>query len=49
MDDKDEPLPCDYFLTDYERDLRRLVTEDAMQEYPGISREQMEFDLVKTH
>jgi hypothetical protein len=47
MDDKDEPLPWDYFLTDYERDLLRLAIEDAMQKYPGISREQMESDLVK--
>ncbi len=47
MDDKDEPLPWDYFLTDYERDLLRLPIEDAMRKYPAIGREQMESDLAK--
>lgn len=47
MDSKKEPLPWDYFLTNYERDLLRLPIEEAMRKYPKISREQMESDLVK--
>jgi len=47
MADENEPLPWDYFLTDYERDLLQLPLEDAMQKHPGISREQMESDLAK--
>ena len=44
---KSEPLPWDYFLTNYERDLLRLPLEDAMRKYPGVGREQMESDLAK--
>lgn len=47
MADENEPLPRDYFLTDYERDLLRLPIEDALRKYPNIRREQMESDLVK--
>lgn len=47
MADENEPLPWDYFLTDYERDLLRLPIEDALRKYPHIRREQMESDLVK--
>lgn len=47
MADENGPLPWDYFLTAYERDLLRLPNEDAMQKYPGISRQQMESDLAK--
>ena len=47
MADENEPLPWDYFLTDYERDLLRLPIEDALRKYPDIRREQMESDLVK--
>lgn len=47
MADRNEPLPWDYFLTDYERDLLRLPIENALQKYPSISRGQMESDLVK--
>lgn len=47
MDDKNEPLPWDYFLTDYERDLLRLPIEAAMRKYPAITREQVESDLAK--
>ena len=47
MDNKKEPLPWDYFLTNYERDLLRLPIEETMRKYPAISREQMESDLVK--
>ncbi|MEN0059720.1 MAG: hypothetical protein AAGB31_12850 [Bdellovibrio sp.] len=47
MADENEPLPWDYFLTDYERDLLRLPIEDALRKHPSISREQMESDLVK--
>lgn len=47
MTDENEPLPWDYFLTDYERDLLRLPLENAMQKYPGVGREQMESDLAK--
>lgn len=47
MADENEPLPWDYFLTDYERDLLELPMEDALQKYPNISREQMETDLAK--
>lgn len=47
MADENKPLPWDYFLTGYERDLLRLPLEDAMQKYPGVGREQMESDLVK--
>lgn len=47
MADENEPLPWDYFLTDYERDLLRLPIEDALRKYPGIGREQMESDLGK--
>ena len=47
MADENEPLPWDYFLTEYERDLLRLTLEDAMQKHPGIRREQMESDLAK--
>ncbi|GEM_PF-7128248 len=47
MADENEPLPWDYFLTDYERDLLRLPIEDALRKYPRISREKMESDLVK--
>lgn len=47
MADENEPLPWDYFLTDYERDLLQMPLEDAMQKYPGINREQMESDLAK--
>jgi len=45
MDDKSEPLPWDYFLSEYERDLLRIPIEEAMRKYPGISREQMTDDL----
>lgn len=47
MDDENEQLPWDYFLTDYERDLLRLPIEDALRKYPRISREQAEVDLGK--
>lgn len=47
MGDENEPLPWDYFLTGYERDLLRLPLEDAMQKHPGIGREQMESDLTE--
>jgi len=47
MADENEPLPWDYFLTDYERDLLRLPIKDALRKYPGIGRGQMESDLVK--
>lgn len=47
MADENEPLPWDYFLTDYERDLLRLPIEDALRKYPGISRGQMESDVRK--
>jgi hypothetical protein len=47
MADENEPLPWDYFLTDYERDLLRLPMKDALQKHPSINREQMESDLVK--
>jgi len=47
MADENEPLPWDYFLTAYERDLLRLPIEDALRKYPRISREQMESDLAK--
>lgn len=47
MADENEPLPWDYFLTDYERDLLQLLIEDALQKYPEIGREQMESDLAK--
>lgn len=47
MADENEPLPWDYFLTDYERDLLRLPIEDALRKYPSIAREQMESDLRK--
>lgn len=47
MADENEKLPWDYFLTEYERDLLRLLIEDALRKYPSISREQMESDLGK--
>jgi len=47
MADENEPLPWDYFLTDYERDLLRLPIEDALRKYPGTGRGQIESDLLK--
>jgi hypothetical protein len=47
MDDKSKPLPWDYFLTNYERDLLRLPLEDAMRKYPEIERERVEADLIE--
>lgn len=47
MADENEKLPWDYFLTEYERDLLRLLIEDALRKYPSNSREQMESDLGK--
>lgn len=47
MADENEPLPWDYFLTNYERDLLRLPLEDALRKYPNISQEQMESDLTE--
>ena len=45
MDDKKEPLPWDYFLTNYEKDLLRLPMEEAIRKYPGVSREQITKDF----
>lgn len=47
MNDKSEPLPWDYFLTNYERDLLRLSLEEAFRKYPGLTREQAESDLAE--
>lgn len=47
MADENKKLTWDYFLTEYERDLLRLLIEDALRKYPSISREQMESDLGK--
>ncbi|MBX7231409.1 MAG: hypothetical protein K1X29_04925 [Bdellovibrionales bacterium] len=44
MDDNHEPLPWDYFLTSYEKDLFLLPLEEALQKYPELSREQMTAD-----
>lgn len=47
MDDKNEPLPWDYFLTNYERDLLQLPLEEALRKYPGLTRGQIESDLAE--
>lgn len=46
MDDKNEPLPWDYFLTDYEKDLLHLPLKDAMRKYPEINGKQLEADVA---
>ncbi|MFZ3229893.1 MAG: hypothetical protein WA160_06800 [Pseudobdellovibrio sp.] len=45
MDDRNEPVEWDYFLTNYERDLLSLSFEETILKYSGISREQMIIDL----
>lgn len=45
-DDKPEPLPWDYFLTEYERDLLKIPIQDLIMKYPNIGREQIEEDLI---
>ena len=42
MNDNVEALPWDYFLTNYERDLLNLTTEDALSKYPEMSRSDLE-------
>jgi hypothetical protein len=45
MEDRNESLPWDYFLTNYERDLLNLHLEDAVRKYPEVSRQQIATDL----
>lgn len=45
MDDRNEPVEWDYFLTNYERDLLQMSIEDAMRKYPCMSMENMAEDL----
>lgn len=47
MADENEPLPWDYFLTAYERDLILLDIEDIMQKYPWLSQEQIQRDFLQ--
>jgi hypothetical protein len=47
MEDKSEIVPWDYFLTNYERDLLRLPVDETWRKYPGLSREQVESDLLE--
>lgn len=47
MADEDEPLPWDYFLTDYERDLLQLPIEDVVLKYLNLSIEQVQADRVE--
>lgn len=42
MNDNVVTLPWDYFLTNYERDLLNLTTEDALSKYPEISKTDLE-------
>lgn len=46
MGNKEEQLPWDYFLTNYERDLLRLQTEDMMRKYPDMSQTQLYRDWL---
>lgn len=46
MDDN-EPLPWDYFLTDYERDLLRLTIDQVVLIYPRMNREQIRADALE--
>lgn len=45
MADKNEPLPWDYFLTNYERDLILLPLEEAGLKYPLVSKKQLLDDI----
>lgn len=45
MDDKNKPLPWDYFLTNYEKDLLQLPMEEVIRKYSRISREQITKDF----
>ena len=47
MDDKNEPLPWNYFLTNYEKDLLQLPIEETLRKYPGLTRERVESDLAE--
>lgn len=47
MDDKTEPLPWDYFLTDYERDLLRLPIEEVARKYASMSINQIQLDRAE--
>jgi hypothetical protein len=47
MDDKNEQLPWDYFLTNYEKDLLQLPIEETLRKYPRVSREQIVSDMTE--
>lgn len=46
-DDKPEPLPWDYFLTEYERDLLTLTIEEIARKNPNKSTEEIMAEMNK--
>lgn len=47
MDDNHEPLPWDYFLSNYEIDLLLLSTDEAMRKYWRMTEEQIKQDRLE--
>lgn len=47
MADENEPLPWDYFLTDYERDLITRPLSHLIRKYPNMSQHQFFADCIE--
>ena len=46
-DEEPEPLPWDYFLTDYERDLLTLTFEEMVRKSPDKTQDEIVIDLKR--